>query len=305
VKVIFMGTPQFAVPALQALHMAGHEIVGVFCQPPRPGGRRGKELTPSPVQRAAEQLGLQVRHPASLKGADEQSRFAALQADVAVVAAYGLILPQAVLDAPVRGCINLHASLLPRWRGAAPIQRAVLAGDEATGITVMQMDAGLDTGAMLLTEATPIDGKTAGELTDELAQIGARLIVQVLADPERYPPVAQPDTGSTYAKKIDKAEALLDFTQHAAQVERQVRAMAPASGAWFELGGERYKVLAAEVTEASGAAGTVLDDQLTIACGSGAIRPSRVQRAGKPVMDRRELLRGRPIAAGTLLNEGA
>jgi methionyl-tRNA formyltransferase len=304
-RIIFMGTPDFAVPALRALHAAGHEVAAVYTQPPRPGGRRGKELTPTPVHRAAQGLGLEVRHPASLKGADEQAAFAQLGADVAVVAAYGLILPQAVLDAPRRGCINLHASLLPRWRGAAPIQRAVLAGDEETGITVMQMDAGLDTGAMLIAEATPIDGKTAGELTEELAEIGARLIVSVLADPDAFPPRAQPEDGVTYAKKIDKAEALLDFSAEAAQVERQVRAFAPAPGAWFTLDGERCKVLAAQVVEGSGAPGEVLDEQLTIACGSGAIRPTLVQRAGKPVMVTADLLRGKPVTPGTRLNRDA
>jgi methionyl-tRNA formyltransferase len=304
-RIIFMGTPDFAVPALWALHGAGHEIVAVYTQPPRPGGRRGKELTPTPVHSAATELGLEVRHPASLKHADEQAQFAALGAEVAVVAAYGLILPQAVLDAPGHGCINLHASLLPRWRGAAPIQRALLAGDPETGITVMQMDAGLDTGAMLVAEATAIDGKTAGELTEELALIGAKLIVRVLADLPAFPPVAQSEQGVTYAKKIDKAEALLDLTQDAAQVERQVRAMAPAPGAWFTLEGERCKVLAAEVVEGSGAPGETLDDYLTIACGSGAIRPTLVQRAGKPTMAAADLLRGKPVPAGTRLNQDA
>jgi methionyl-tRNA formyltransferase len=301
-RIIFMGTPDFAVPALRALHGAGHEVAAVYTQPPRPGGRRGRELTPSPVHRAAQELGLEGRHPASLKGADEQAAFAALGADMAVVAAYGLILPQAVLDAPRHGCINLHASLLPRWRGAAPIQRAILAGDEETGITVMQMDAGLDTGASLVAEATPIDRKTAGELTRELGEIGARLIVDVLADLPAFPPVAQSDDGVTYAKKIDKAEALLDFTQDAGQVERQVRAMAPSPGAYFIFDDERYKVLAAEVLEDTGAPGVVLDDMLTVACGSGAIRPTLVQRAGKPAMASADLLRGKPIPPGTQLN---
>jgi methionyl-tRNA formyltransferase len=300
-RIIFMGTPEFAVPALRALHQAGHQIAAIYTQPPRPGGRRGKELTPSPVHRAAQELGLEVRHPASLKSAEEQAAFAAIGADVAVVAAYGLILPQAVLDAPRHGCINLHASLLPRWRGAAPIQRAIHAGDEETGITVMQMDAGLDTGAMLVAEATPIDGKTAGELTDELGTMGARLIVDVLADLPAFPPKAQPDEGVTYAKKIDKAEALLDFSGSAAQVERQVRAMAPAPGAFFMLDGERYKVLAAEVVDGTGELGTVLDDLLTVACGSGAIRPLIIQRAGKPAMTTADMLRGKPIAPGTRL----
>ncbi|MBM3595941.1 MAG: methionyl-tRNA formyltransferase, partial [Alphaproteobacteria bacterium] len=219
--------------------------------------------------------------------------------------AYGLILPQPVLDAPTRGCINLHASLLPRWRGAAPIQRAIIAGDRETGITVMQMGAGLDTGAMLVAEATPIKGKTAGDLTEELAEVGSRLIVRVLAHPEGYPPVSQPDAGITYAKKIDKAEALLDFTAAAAQVERQVRAFAPAPGAYFIIDGERCKVLAAQVVEGSGAPGKVLDDQLTVACGSGAIRPTLVQRAGKPVLATADLLRGKPVAPGTRLDSGS
>ena len=306
-RVIFMGTPDFAVPALVALVVAGHEVVAAYSQPPRPGGRRGKELTPSPVQREAEARGIAVRHPVSLKGAEEQAAFAALDADIAVVAAYGLILPQAVLDAPRHGCLNLHGSLLPRWRGAAPIQRAILAGDAETGVGIMRMERGLDTGAVLLEGRTQVDGKTAGELTEELARMGARLIVEVLADLPAYPEVPQPGEGVTYAHKIDKAEARLDFTQDAAQVERQVRAFMPAPGAFFELEGERCKVLAAEVTDggeeadSSEAAGTVLDERLTIACGHGAIRPTRIQRAGKPAMDAADMLRGRPVPAGTRL----
>ncbi|MFA7603080.1 MAG: methionyl-tRNA formyltransferase [Novosphingobium sp.] len=301
-RVIFMGTPDFAVPALVALVAAGHEVVAAYTQPPRPGGRRGKELTPSPVQREAEARGIPVRHPLSLKGAQEQADFAALGADVAVVAAYGLILPQAILDAPRHGCINIHASLLPRWRGAAPIQRAILAGDAETGVTIMQMEAGLDTGPMLATESTPVDAKTTGELTAELSDIGGRLIVQVLADLDAYPPVPQPEDGVTYAKKIDKAEARLDFTAPAEQVERQVRAFAPAPGAFFERAGERYRVLAAEVIgRAGGDAGVTLDDRLAVACGAGAIRIVRIQRAGRPAMDAEAFLRGRPIPAGTVL----
>ena len=300
-RVIFMGTPDFAVPALQALVAAGHEVVAAYTQPPRPGGRRGKELTPTPVHRAAEELGIMVRHPARLKGAEEQADFAALNADIAVVAAYGLILPQAVLDAPRHGCLNLHGSILPRWRGAAPIQRAILAGDAETGVGIMRMEAGLDTGPVLLEGRTPIDGKTAGELTEELAQIGARLIVQVLADLPAYPEVPQPDTGVTYASKIDKAETRIDFTQDAVQVERQIRAFAPAPGAWFEYQGERCKVLAAELADGSGTPGEVLDDALTVACGSGAIRPTLVQRAGRPAMATADMLRGWAIAAGAVL----
>ncbi|RVU06405.1 methionyl-tRNA formyltransferase [Novosphingobium umbonatum] len=300
-RIIYMGTPEFAVPALEALVAAGHEVVAVYSQPPRPGGRRGRELTPSPVHKRALELGIEVRHPVSLKGPEEQEAFAALQADVAVVAAYGLILPKAVLAAPKHGCLNLHGSLLPRWRGAAPIQRAILAGDAETGIGIMQMEAGLDTGPVRLEGRTPIAGKTTGELTQELAAMGAELIVQVLADLEAYPPHAQPDDDITYAHKIDKAEARLVFSASAQQVLRQIRAFMPAPGAFFELEGERYKVLAAELAEGSGEAGTTLDDILTIACGSGAIRVLTVQRAGKPAMPSADLLRGRPIPAGTLL----
>jgi len=300
-RIIFMGTPDFAVPALVALVEAGHEVVAAYTQPPRPGGRRGRELTPSPVQREAEIRGIKVRHPASLKGAEEQAALAELDADIAVVAAYGLILPQAVLDAPRLGCINIHASILPRWRGAAPIQRAILAGDPTTGITIMQMEAGLDTGPMLATLRTMIDRKTAGDLTQELAERGAQLLVGTLRDLAHHRKVEQPEDGVTYASKIAKAEARLDFTQDAAQVERQVRAFAPTPGAFFEVEGERFKVLAAEVIDGAGKPGEVLDDSLTIACGSGAIRPSTVQRAGRPAMAAGELLRGRPIAAGTQL----
>ena len=300
-RIIFMGTPDFAVPALVALVEAGHEIVAAYTQPPRPGGRRGKELTPSPVHKEAELRGIAVRHPVSLKGAEEQAAFAALEADIAVVAAYGLILPQAILDATARGCINIHASILPRWRGAAPIQRAILAGDPTTGVTIMQMEAGLDTGPMLATLRTTIDRKTAGELTAELAEKGAQLLVGTLRDLAIHRPVAQPEDGVTYAKKIDKAEARIDFAQPAEQVERQVRAFIPAPGAFFELDGERYKVLAADLAEGSGVSGTALDDVLTVACGTGAIRVTRIQRAGKPAMDAADLLRGKPVPAGTKL----
>jgi methionyl-tRNA formyltransferase len=301
-RVIFMGTPEFAVPALIALVDAGHEVLAVYSQPPRPGGRRGKELTPSPVQREAEARGIPVRYPVSLKDAEAQAEFAALGADIAVVAAYGLILPQAVLDAPRLGCLNIHASLLPRWRGAAPIQRAILAGDAETGVGIMQMERGLDTGPVLATAKTSVDGKTAGELTAELAEIGANLMVEVLADLPTYAPQVQPEHGVTYASKIDKAEARLDFSQSAEAVERQVRAFAPVPGAFFELEGERYRVLAAEVAVGTGPAGSVLDDRLTVACGVGAIRPTLVQRAGRPAMETAALLRGRAIAAGTVLN---
>ena len=296
-----MGTPEFAVPALVALVEADHEVVSAYTQPPRPGGRRGKELTPSPVHQEAEARGIEVRHPVSLKGAGDQAAFAALQADIAIVAAYGLILPQAVLDAPVLGCLNIHASILRRWRGAAPVQRAILAGDPTTGVTIMRMEAGLDTGPMLATLRTTIDRKTAGELTAELAEKGARLMIDTLRELDKHRPVVQPEVGVTYAKKIDKTEARLDFTQAAEQVERHIRAFAPTPGAFFELEGERYKVLAADLTDGAGEPGETLDDALAMACGAGAVRITRIQRAGKPAMTSADLLRGRPIPAGTRL----
>lgn len=301
-QIVFMGTPDFAVPVLDALIAAGHDIVAAYSQPPRAGGRRGKALTPSPVQERAETLGIEVRTPLSFRkepGAIEA--FTALAADVAVVAAYGLILPQALLDAPRLGCLNVHGSLLPRWRGAAPIQRAILAGDAETGVGIMQMEAGLDTGPVLLEERTPIDGKTSAILSAELAAIGARLMVRVLDDISAFPPRAQPEEGITYASKIDKAEARIDFTRSAVEVERQIRAFNPAPGAYFEHEGERIKVLSAAVMELSGAPGEVLDGQLTIACGDRAIRPLAVQRAGRGVMTSNELLRGFSVDIGTRL----
>jgi methionyl-tRNA formyltransferase len=295
-----MGTPEFAVPALRALAEAGHEIASVYTQPPRPAGR-GKKLMPSPVQVEAELLGLKVRSPLSLRNADAQAEFAALGADVAVVAAYGLILPQPVLDAPRHGCLNIHASLLPRWRGAAPIHRAVMAGDVETGVTIMQMEAGLDTGPMLHKVAVPVGRKTTGELFAELGAVGAAAMVEVLADLAAFPPEVQDDAEAIYAPKIDKAEGKIDWTQDAPVIERLVRGLAPFPGAWFELEGERVKLLLAEVVAASGAPGTVLDEDFTIACSTGAIRPLKLQRAGKPVLERAEFLRGRPVAAGTVL----
>lgn len=298
-RIVFMGTPDFSVPLLDALVEAGHEIVAIYTQPPRPAGR-GKRMVPSPVQARAEVLGLPVRSPVSLRGQEEQAAFAALSAEAAVVAAYGLILPKAVLEAPAHGCLNVHASLLPRWRGAAPIQRAILAGDAETGVCIMQMEAGLDTGPVRLTGRTPIDGKTAGELTAELSAMGARLMIAVLADLDGHPPVGQPEEGVTYAAKIDKAEARLDFTQAAEAVERQVRAFNPP-GVWFEANGERVRVLQAAMADGVGAPGEVIDGELTIACGSGAIQPIVVQRAGRSVMSADELLRGFAIPPGTLL----
>ena len=301
-RIIFMGSPEFAVPTLQALVDAAHEVVCVYTQPPRPGGRRGKELTQTAVHQLAERLGIEVRHPVSLKSAEEQEKFAALGADVAVVAAYGLILPQAVLDAPKHGCLNVHASILPHWRGAAPIHRSIMAGDEVTGVTIMQMEAGLDTGPMLATVRTPVEDKTTGELTEELAELGAQLMVGTLIDLEALHPVEQDDDAATYAKKIDKAEARIDFARPAAEVVRQVHGLSPFPGAWFDLDGVRVKLLRAEMVAGSGKPGEVLDDTLAIACGSGAIRPVELQKAGKPRMDLDTFLRGNPVAKGSILS---
>ena len=319
-RLAFMGTPEFAVPTLDALVAAGHEVVAVYTQPPRPAGR-GKRLTPSAVQSRAEELGLPVRSPVSLRNAEAQAEFAALNLDAAVVAAYGLILPQAILDAPRHGCLNVHGSLLPRWRGAAPVQRAILAGDATTGVMVMQMEAGLDTGPVRATTEIEIGSKTAGQVTSELAELGAELMVAVLADIAAFPAVTQSADGITYAAKIDKAETRLNFAASAEQIERQVRAFNPAPGAWFEYEGERYRVLEAVVAPAQAGAhhasqikpadeigsslrwsdGVVLDNLLTIACATDAIRPTLIQRAGKPAMPTADLLRGKPIPAGTIL----
>ncbi|MDX3911474.1 MAG: methionyl-tRNA formyltransferase [Sphingobium sp.] len=301
-RIIYMGTPQFAVPGLEKLVGAGHEIVAVYSQPPRPAGR-GKGLRASPVQTRAEALGLPVHTPIGLKDPEAQALFAAHAADVAIVAAYGLILPRAILDAPKRGCLNIHASLLPRWRGAAPIQRAILAGDHVTGVTIMDMEAGLDTGPMRAKHVTPIENKTAGELTEELADAGAILMAQVLEDLDAFPPMAQPDEGVTYAAKIDKAESKIDFTADAPVVERQVRAFNPAPGAFFSYGGERFRIHAAHVEARSGAAGALLDDSLLIGCGTGSIRPTLIQRAGKAAMLPGELLRGFDMPAGSRVDD--
>lgn len=299
-RIIFMGTPAFAVPTLAALHDAAHEIVAVYTQPPRPAGR-GKRLQPSPVQREAEIRHLDVFSPVSLKSREEQDKFAAFGADLAVVAAFGLILPQPILGAPRLGCLNVHASLLPRWRGAAPIQRAILAGDPQTGITLMQMEAGLDTGPMLATARVQTGDKTAGELTAELADVGAQLVVGSLTELEMLHAVPQDDSAATYAAKIDKAESRIDWSYTAEAIVRQVRAFAPAPGAWFEHDGERYRVLKAEAVDGAGDPGTILDAHLTIATGASALRPLMLQRAGKPAMDTAALLRGKPIPAGTRL----
>ena len=298
-RIVFMGTPAFAVPTLLALHEAGHEIAAAYTQPPRPAGR-GKQARKSPVHLAAERLGIPVCHPASLRDLDTQADFLAYEAELGVVVAYGLILPRAILEAPARGCLNVHASLLPRWRGAAPIQRAILAGDHVTGVTIMRMEEGLDTGPMLATARVPIEDKTAGELTDELAEIGARLLVETVADLDRLEARPQP-AGATYAEKIAKLEARLDWDKPAERLEREVRAFAPFPGSWFEFDGERIKVLRARVIGVNGAPGTVLDAELTIACGDAALRPILIQPAGKQPMEAEAFLRGKPVPVGTVL----
>jgi methionyl-tRNA formyltransferase len=297
VRIIFMGSPEFAVPTLEALVAAGHAVVAAYTQPPRPAGR-GKSERSTAIEVRARELGIEVRSPRSLKGAEEQADFAALQADLAVVAAYGLILPQAILDAPRHGCLNVHGSLLPRWRGAAPVQRAIMAGDAVTGVTIMAMEAGLDTGPMLLKREIAIGGKNAAQVTAELAEVGATLMVEALAIGQ-FEGEPQPAEGVTYAAKISKDEARIDWTRPAGEIERHVQGLAPFPGAWFEIAGERIKLLAAEAVEASEAAGTVIDGALTIACGDGAIRPRLLQRAGHKPLSLDAFLRGFAIASGT------
>jgi methionyl-tRNA formyltransferase len=301
--LIFMGTPDFAAVILDALVAAGHRIAAVYCQPPRPAGR-GQRLHPSPVQALAERRGIAVRYPTTLRDPAAQAAFAALGAEAAVVAAYGLILPPAVLAAPRLGCVNVHASLLPRWRGAAPIQRAILEGDAETGVTIMQMDEGLDTGGILLQRAVPITATTtAGPLTDRLAALGGELVVAALdrLAAGELSAAPQPATGATYARKLSRDEARLDWRAPADRLERQVRAFDPWPGAYFLAGDERIRVLSAEIADAAGAPGTVLDARLTIACGGGALRPLRVQRAGRAAMDTAALLRGFALPPGTVL----
>ena len=296
-----MGTPDFSVPVLEALVAAGHEIACVYCQPPRPAGR-GKKLRPTPVQARAEALGLVVRHPLSFKEPGVVSEFAAFGADLAVVVAYGLILPQTVLDAPTYGCVNIHASLLPRWRGAAPIQRAIMSGDAETGVCIMQMEAGLDTGPVLARQSTPIGAaETTGGLHDRLSALGAALIVQVLPHLPGLAAVTQPDDGVLYAAKIEKSEAVIDWVQPASKIDHQIRALAPFPGAWTLINGERVKLLGSECGAGSAAPGTVLDASLTIACGTGALCVTRAQRAGKAAQDVGEFLRGWPVPAGLKL----
>ncbi len=298
-RLIFMGTPDFSVPVLEALVAAGHDIAAVYCQPPRPAGR-GKKDRPSPVQIRAEALGLFVRYPVSLKSSDAQKEFAALNADLAVVVAYGLILPQAILDAPKNGCLNIHASLLPRWRGAAPIHRAIMAGDAETGVCIMQMEAGLDTGPVLLREATAIKPEeTTGQLHDRLSEMGAGLIVSALAQLSNLVPVPQSDEGVTYAAKIDKSEARVDWSRSAAELDRLIRGLAPFPGAWTEMMGQRVKLLSSASALGQGTAGETLDDTLTVACGTGAVKLLRLQRAGKGAQDGETFLRGWPVPKGT------
>lgn len=299
-----MGTPEFSVSVLDALVDAGHEIAAVYSQPPRPAGR-GKKDRPSPVHACAEALGLEVRTPVSLKSAEAQAEFAALNADVAVVVAYGLILPQVILDAPTRGCLNIHASLLPRWRGAAPIHRAIMAGDAQTGVCIMQMEAGLDTGPVLLRDALDIGAEeTTAQLHDRLSVMGARLIVEALGNLDDLPPQVQPEEGVIYAAKIDKAEAHIDWSRPAVEVDRLIRGLSPFPGAWFEVDGVRVKVLGSRLVDGAGRAGEVLDAALHVACGEGAVALTRLQKAGKGAQDVDVFQRGMQIAVGADLSKG-
>lgn len=296
-----MGTPDFSVPVLNALVDGGHEIITVYCQPPRPAGR-GKKDRPTPVHARAIELGFEVRHPVSLKGEEEQVAFAALDADIAVVVAYGLILPQTVLDAPRLGCLNIHASLLPRWRGAAPIHRAVMAGDAKTGVCIMQMEAGLDTGPVLLRRETDIgDDETTLQLHDRLSGIGSGAIVDALEHLDDLTAEVQSETGVSYARKIDKSEAQINWTAPAIEIDRKIRGLSPFPGAWCEINGQRIKLLASCVVEGQGVPGEVLDATLTVACGQGAVKLLRLQRAGKAAQDADVFQRGFPVAMGTLL----
>ncbi|KQW31899.1 methionyl-tRNA formyltransferase [Rhizobium sp. Root274] len=310
-RIIFMGTPTFSVATLKALHSAGHQIVAAYSQPPRPGGRRGLDLQKSPVHQAAEELGIEVRHPLNFRDPADREAFAALNADVAVVVAYGLLLPQAILDGTRLGCYNGHASLLPRWRGAAPIQRAIMAGDAETGMMVMKMDKGLDTGPVALTRKIAIGpDMTGGELHDALSLIGADAMVEAMALLEKgaLETVAQPEEGVLYAAKIDKAETRVDLSRPAKEVHDHIRGLAPFPGAWteIEVGGkpERVKLLASHLAEAEGqlaAPGTIIDDQLTVACGTGAVSLVRLQKAGGKPLDAKDFLRGTPLVKGKVI----
>jgi methionyl-tRNA formyltransferase len=290
-RIVFMGTPEFSVPVLDALVHAGHKVAAVYCQPPRPAGR-GKKPRPSPVQNRAEKLGFEVRHPTSLKSPETQAEFAALHADIAVVVAYGLILPDAILTSPKHGCLNIHASLLPRWRGAAPIQRAIMAGDMETGVCIMQMDAGLDTGAVLLRQSVQIEAEdTAADLHDRLSVLGADLVVEAIEKLATLVPETQPADGITYAHKIDKAEARVDWSRPATEVDHLIRGLSPFPGAWCQVGDERVKLLRSRVVPGSGVPGHIIGD-FTVVCGEGAVEISQAQRQGKRPMKAAELLNG-------------
>ncbi len=302
-RIAFMGTPDFAVPTLKALLDAGHDVVAVYSQPPRRAGR-GKQERKSPVHTYAEEQGLTVHTPRTLKDADEQGKLAALDLDYAVVVAYGQLLPKPVLDAPKYGCVNVHASLLPRWRGAAPIHRAIMAGDKETGVCIMLMEEGLDTGPVLKRVTIPIgDSDTTLDLHDQLAHIGADCVDEALTGYMRgaITPESQPEDGVTYAKKIDKAEAKIDWSKPAEEIDCMVRGLSPFPGAWCEIEGERVKFLNGRTVEMSGETGTVIDENFTIACGDGAYQPSLIQKAGKSAMDTESFLRGKPLTAGTKL----
>ena len=299
-RVVFMGTPDFAVPALSALTDVGHDVVCVYSQPPRPSGR-GHNYQPSAVHAFAASKSLEVRHPTSLKDKDVRAAFANLSVDVVVVAAYGLILPKEILEAPRLGCLNIHASLLPRWRGAAPIQRAILAGDTETGVSIMQMDEGLDTGDILLSQAVPIEqDTTASDLHDILAKAGAELIVEALSG-DVPPAIPQPEDGVTYASKLDREEGRVNWTDDAKALDRRVRALNPWPGVWCEKAGDRLRILSAAPAEGKGNPGEVIGGPLVVACGNGALRLDRVQRAGKSAMSAEEYIRGNPASLGTLL----
>ncbi|MFN3230971.1 MAG: methionyl-tRNA formyltransferase [Alphaproteobacteria bacterium] len=306
-RIAFMGTPDFAAVILADLaawaEAEGHEIVAVYSQPPRAAGR-GKKLKPTPVHALADMLGIEVHTPERLKGADDQSTFAALDLDVAVVAAYGLILPQAILDVPRYGCLNVHASLLPRWRGAAPIQRAIMAGDRKSGVCIMQMEAGLDTGPVYRRREIDITPEmTAGDLHDALAAASMEPLIEALGDVQAgVAAEPQPEGGITYAHKIDKAEARIDWSRPAETVDGQIRGLSPVPGAWFEMAGERIKVLRSHLAEGHGAPGSILDDRLRVACSTGAVRLLELQRAGKAAMDAESFLRGKQVPTGTVLD---
>ena len=302
-RLIFMGTPEFAVPALEALARNGHEIACVYSQPPRAAGR-GMKNRPTPVQQCAEALGLRLRCPQSLRDPDEIAAFAEINADAAIVVAYGMILPREALETPALGCLNIHPSLLPRWRGAAPIQRAIMAGDRETGICVMQMDEGLDTGPVLLRAATSVGStETAGELHDRLSQMGARMIVEALAEIDSLAPEQQSAEGVSHASKISKAEAMIEWTLPASEVDRKIRGLSPFPGAWTTYAGERIKFLGSEFAEGQGAPGEVLSS-LVVACGADAVRITRLQRAGKGAMAAGDALRGWAIEPGCRIGSG-